>query len=426
MRLAQRSYRSRKDNELATTKARADVLQRALNSSLDEFIKFHELSSGREKDLPSEFMLQLNRTAMNIMAIARSAQTDEWPADGQTDRFLSAIHGSKPDDHKADDTIYIVTQGAADNGSSSSCIRPKPVTISQRLIRACVDRAADILNLRSSPIMCLLPAMLLPLQFDRRDNLISRTMRYLSIEDTELILDHEHSPIATRHLPSMLRLVEGQSSSLVPRKAPPNLQRLQFGRTRTVLSTAIPDLQGEWLEASDVEEYLEQRGIFIRQESPDADMLNLAIPVENGLAAQTTDLNEANFHNPVRLITNEPHHPIDPSLVAPYEIQQTTADQYTVNPDYTVFGQQRDVQVLPTGMKMFTPTAWSVDNTDILPTNVAVHNPSDHISIMINLDNLIVGLAAKAVCLGPCPGIRRADVDAAIRDSVVQMPQLRT
>lgn len=423
MRLAQRSYRSRKENELATTKARADALQKALNNSLDEFIKFHELSSGKEKDLPSEFVLQLNKTATNIMAIARSAQTDEWSDFSQADRLLATMTDSNDKD---DDSIYILTQEAA-RDASGHYLRPKPVTISQRIIRACVDRAADVLNLPSSPIMCLIPAMLLPLQFERRDNLLSRTMRHLTIEDVDLVLDQEHSAMATKHLPKMLRLIEGQSSTLVSRTAPPKLQRLQFGRTRTVLSTALPDLQGEWLEASDVEEYLEQRGIFIRQDSPNSDMLNLSIPVDTGLSMQTTDLNEANFHNPVRLISNSNH--IDPSLVPPAELPRQDAtegsalDNFSVNPDYIVFGQERDAQVLPSGMRMFTPTSWTIDDADILPMDMSMRDP-EHINIMFNLDSLIVRLASKAVCLGPCPGIRRAHIDEAIRDSVVHMPPM--
>ncbi|KAL7948643.1 hypothetical protein V8C42DRAFT_315067 [Trichoderma barbatum] len=440
MRLAQRSYRTRKENELATTKARADALQQALNSSLDEFIRFHELSSGNEKDLPSEFVVQLNKTAMNIMAIARSAQTDEWPSFDQADRLL----GTMSDCHgKDDESIYILTQEARDAPGHS--LRPKPVTISQRLMRACVDRAADVLNITSSPVMCLLPAMLLPLQFDRRDNLLSRTMRYLNTDNKDIELDAEHSPMAMRHLPKMLRLVEGQSNTMVPRMAPPNLQRLQFGRTRTVLSTALPDLQGEWLEASDVEEYLEQRGIFIRQDSPNADMLNLAIPVDTGLSTQAMDLNEVNMQNPVRLLRqNQNTSFIDP-LLMPADMQQQhhhhhqqqqhhhnqqqhqrdcSLDDFAVNPDFTVFGQQRDVQVVPSGMKMFTPTAWTLDESPILPIDMTMRNNPEHINIMINLDSMIMRLASKAVCLGPCPGIRRAHVDEAIRDSVVHMPPM--
>ncbi|EHK20831.1 uncharacterized protein TRIVIDRAFT_69651 [Trichoderma virens Gv29-8] len=427
MRLAQRSYRSRKENELATTKARADVLQKALNSSLDEFIRFHELSSGKEKDLPSEFVLQLNRTAMNIMAIARSAQTDEWPSLDQADRLLAKMTDSHGKD---DDSIYILSHEARD--ASGNCLRPKPVTISQRLIRACVDRAADMLNLTSSPVMCLLPAMLLPLQFDRRDNLLSRTMRFLNLEDEDLVLDTEHSPMATRHLPKMLRLIEGQSNTLVPRMAPPNLQRLQFGRTRTVLSTALPDLQGEWLEASDVEEYLEQRGIFIRQDSPNTDMLNLAIPIDAGLATQTMDLNEVNMQNPVRLVRQNPNPNqglsssfIDPSLMPADMQRDCSLDDFAANPDFTVFGQQRDVQVVPSGMKMFTPTSWTLEDSQILPIDMTMRNNNpEHINIMINLDSMIMRLASKAVCLGPCPGIRRAHVDEAIRDSVVHTPPM--
>ncbi|KAM0257661.1 hypothetical protein ACHAQJ_004225 [Trichoderma viride] len=413
MRLAQRSYRNRKENELATTKARADALQKALNSSLDEFIKFHEMLSGKERDLPSEFMQQLNKTATNIISIARSAQADEWPADDddRANILLATMNGDEPSDCK-DDAIYIVTQVSKSSNSNMPSFRPKPATISQRIMRACVDRAADRLKLPSPPIMCLLPALLLPLQFDNREGLLSRTMRYLTIDDAEVQLDQEQNAMAFRQLPKMLRLVEGESNSLVVRIPPPNLQRLEFGRTRTIISTAMPDLQGEWLEASDVEEYLEQRGIFIRQEAPNAEMLSLAIPVDGGLSSQTTDFNETN----VSTSEIQHHANIDPTV-------------YPSNPnlelsiDYTVFGHPRDVQILPSGNTAFTPAPWSIEEADILPMDMTMRNP-DHINIMINLDNLIRQLAAKCVCLGPCPGIRKGQIDEAIRDSVVQMPEL--
>lgn len=238
-----------------------------------------------------------------------------------------------------------------------------------------------------------------------------------------------------------------------------------------MLATALPDLQGEWLEASDVEEYLEQRGIFIRQDAPDADTLNLAIPVDAGLALQATDLNDANRLNPVRMVRGHPLFvepaasvgPVPPTAAAAPQLphhhhhqqqglshmsmqqqqQQPSLDNIALNPDYTIFGQQRDVQVIPSGLRMFTPTAWSIDDSaNIIPIDMAMRsnqpnnasggssssyhssNNPDHINIMVNLDNLIVKLASKAVCLGPCPGIRRGHVDEAIRDSVVQMPPM--
>jgi hypothetical protein len=407
MRLAQRSYRNRKDNELTTTKARANALQKALNSSLDEFIKFHEMLSGKGKDLPSDLMVQLNKTATNIISIAKSAQADEWAAEEQADLPLTVRNGDQSDDGKDDNSIYIVTQVSAARRSSKFFFRPKPITISQRIMRACVDIAAERLQLSSSPVMCLLPALLLPLQFESRETLLSRTMRYVSIDDAELQLDDEHNLKAGRHLPQMLRLVEGQSNSLVPRLPPPNLQRLQFGCTRTVISTAIPNLQGEWLEASDVEEYLEQRGIFIRQESPHAEMLNLTVPVDGGLSAQDTDLAETIF--------------------PPLEVrQQLDLDpRYELSPasDYTIFGHPRDVQAQPSGVTTVAPTPWNINDTDILPMNITMRNPQ-HINIMISLDNLVLKLASKAVCLGTCPGIRRTHIDEAIRASVVQMPEL--
>lgn len=36
----------------------------------------------------------------------------------------------------------------------------------------------------------------------------------------------------------------------------------------------------------------------------------------------------------------------------------------------------------------------------------------------MNLQRLINQLAQSAVCIGPCPGVRRVDVDEALRNSI--------
>jgi hypothetical protein len=63
----------------------------------------------------------------------------------------------------------------------------------------------------------------------------------------------------------MYRKIEGSESMLVKR-APSgsrDVERLVFGRTRTVVQTALPGFEGEWLEPRDVEEYLEEKGVQV-------------------------------------------------------------------------------------------------------------------------------------------------------------------
>ncbi|KAH7124975.1 hypothetical protein B0J13DRAFT_628267 [Dactylonectria estremocensis] len=75
----------------------------------------------------------------------------------------------------------------------------------------------------------------------------------------------------------MYRSIKGMRQYALPRSAPPKLQMLQPGSTRTVLQTTIADLKSEWLEACDVEEYLAERGICIRGEDV-GHMLELSLP----------------------------------------------------------------------------------------------------------------------------------------------------
>lgn len=70
-------------------------------------------------------------------------------------------------------------------------------------------------------------------------------------------------PSITSSLPLMYRVVEG-SQGIIPRLPSPSVQGIIRGKTRTRLATEFEPLQGEWLEAMDVEEYLEDRGIFLR------------------------------------------------------------------------------------------------------------------------------------------------------------------
>lgn len=397
MRLAQRSYRNRKANELTAAKARADSLEKALNSTLDEFIKLHQLLLGKQEYMPADFLMQLHETATNIIGIAKNALADNsTDVEYQAGEVLMTVDS----DENEDDVIEIPAH--INSGNSF----PKPASVSQRILRACLDIAAERLKLPRVPFLRILPALLLPLQFESEDNILKRAMQYLSLNGEEANLEQERYSAKAGYLPKMMRLIEGQTHTLVPRKPQPDMQRLQFGCTRTVISTAVPDLQGEWLEPLDVEEYLEQRGIFVREEAPDNDLLNLVIPAGSKLSETMTSVDETGAQPsdmPNQTYTNNMPDNSNP-------------DELGINHDYDIFDHQRDATTA------FAASLWDVDGTGISSENIPMCN-SEQINITINLDTLVHKLVSKAICLGASPGIRRAHVDEAIRGSVVWMQE---
>lgn len=395
MRLAQRSYRNRKANELTAAKARANSLEKALNSTLDEFIKLHQLLLGKQEYMPADFLIQLHETATNIIGIAKNALADNPP---EHELQAGEVLMSMDSDEYEDDVIDISVPLNPGNPY------PKPPSISQRILRACLDIAADRLKLPRVPFLRILPALLLPLQFESEDNILRRAMKFLSLGGEEAHLEQERFSARAGYLPKMMRLIEGQTHTLVPRKPQPDMQRLQFGYTRTVISTAVPDLQGEWLEPLDVEEYLEQRGIFIPEDAPDNDLLNLAIPAGSKLSATMTNVDERDAQ-PSNM-QNQTHTNNVPSI----------PNELGIGHDYDIFDHQRD------SATAFANSLWDIDGTGMLPENIPMCN-SEQINITINLDTLVHKLVSKAVCLGACPGMRRTHVDEAIRASVVWMQE---
>ena len=62
--------------------------------------------------------------------------------------------------------------------------------------------------------------------------------------------------------PDLYRAVEGEGI-IVERKWGREAETLAFAKTRTRVETTMPGFEGEWLEASDVQEYLENKGVLL-------------------------------------------------------------------------------------------------------------------------------------------------------------------
>lgn len=397
MRLAQRSYRNRKQNALILARGRAEVFEKALDSSIDEFIMFYEQVSKKKNKLPAELIMELNTTAMNIVSIARKARAEHYNSGSDQNRPLEETAADSIGDAGSDrDSSTIIAEwlnapgkgitGANQYSKQNGDIAvSSPAPVSQRLLLACLTRAMDLLQYGNLHTLALNSAMLLPLKFDRAEDLLERVSQRLSGSPNAFLADCRYNDGRNAYLPKMMRLVEGNLHTLRPRSSPPNLERLQFGLTRTMLHTTNSDFQGEWLEAPDVEEYLEQRGIFVRMGSP-SDVIRLSAPT-NG----------------------------EPRLTS-----RTALPEH----DWTIFGRALgENQVIPTGLSSFANPEWYPETGSSAGKTTLGQKYQRDLSITVDLDELIRGLAEKAICLGPCPGIRRFHVDEAIRTSVTTFQQ---
>ncbi|KAI9150052.1 hypothetical protein HJFPF1_09806 [Paramyrothecium foliicola] len=414
-RLAQRSYRNRKQNTLAAAQAKAARLERAVDTALVSLTNLqHLMAQKREGALPQEVSVHLSRMVSELAAAAKEVKAD--------DDSKAILPQSPNSSHFMNMTFQcglLEPPSLVDNGSNPVSDRGLETTalgrlkeqyydmnsLAHKLLQLCYERYADFITSGSNDSFGMLPLLLLPLRVAQE----KRQIQSKGIPQKDLSRgywsDHGGDQTAEEVAPKAYRMIEGDSASQRPRIAPPNLQSLRRGLTRTVLQTTLPDVEGEWLEASDVEEYLAERGIYVREESS-SDQLRLGyLSAGNEMEMSNLDLVHAavpSFH--------------EPGLSAP---------------DWTVFGiAAPDGRGLPSGVRGFTPPfhhhgsmlsggAGEVQDQQAMEaSNPSARSTSSGMSMTVDLDNLISVLAKNAVCLGVGPGVRKEAVDLAIRESV--------
>lgn len=294
--------------------------------------------------------------------------------------------------------------------------------LSERILRACLERVITILSSSSRHASRLLD-LTLPLNILGKELPVDEALKILSL--FHLAADYQYLPESAVHLPSMYRVVEG-GKNVIRRLPSPSVQRIMRGKTRTLLATDFPPLQGEWLEAMDIEEYLEDRGIYLRGASL-SDMANLE-ELEPQIFTRNNDL-----QNEQPLTAT-----ISPTSAVPDQIQVTSRTSDFQQPlsqfgdssvdlrrhepaDYSIFGLPRPEQpispaeplpLLRTGLVPIQPP-----RVPCTSSTEQSHHPASQITI--DLDKLIHLLASNAICLGPAPGIRKAAVDSSIAQSVI-------
>lgn len=222
----------------------------------------------------------------------------------------------------------------------------------------------------------------------------------------------------------MYRVVEG-SDQAVPRLPSPSVQQLVRGKTRTTLVTDLSSHQGEWLEAVDVEEYLEERGIYVRNALPDY----AASPGENtGQVGYSHDGQAlVTFTHPDSLTQDRQGiFREDPQAALNSTKDSEDADALSRHEpaDYSIFGIPRPPQWvsvvepgLPLGTGVVPVSSPNVPWPDL--SGQSPPTPGQISQITIDLDKLVHLLASNATCIGPVPAIQKAAVDSAIRQSAV-------
>ncbi|KAF7555933.1 hypothetical protein G7Z17_g1811 [Cylindrodendrum hubeiense] len=233
--------------------------------------------------------------------------------------------------------------------------------------------------------------------------------------------------------PNVYRTIEG-GGALVPRQPRPFLQQLRFGKTRTVIFTEIQQLQGEWLEAADVEEYLLERGIRLRSSGPLRGRSSLSEITAPSDSSQVQHRQPANAHARPnwdqdasslndRVLTQrsqEPDGPADVNIV-----DRAPGYQHLDGGDWSVFGGKghlsSSVHAGPNIIPANELRQVSASVSDQVSSQPPYLQDSKPVNIGVDIDKLVKTLAENATCLGLGPGIRRDDVDYAIRQSIVNL-----
>ncbi|KAL2678738.1 hypothetical protein Neosp_009489 [[Neocosmospora] mangrovei] len=402
MRLAQRTYRARKETAFNQERTRNQQLSQALDQALATFTRFHQHALGLPEVCgSSDLIASLNQAASEMATIASDTN--------KSARLLLASvttdSGIQPEQQEAMPLYSGGLQNESAHKSVALTVRSADLvlgTLAEKLFRACIERVFAILAGNSGPKGRVLD-LRLPLDILGEELLRSESLNILALP--LMVDDYRYLPHSMPHLPLMYRVVEG-SQDIIPRLPAPSVQRMVKGKTRTRLATAFEPLQGEWLEAMDVEEYLEDRGIFLRG----ADLSH-----------------EINDHNSTPAVQGLGHAAAEIDYQQPPrpEVADASAEeQRHEHGDYSVFGVPTtqewigSAELLPplgTGLQSIGPSTG--------PWTTPQQNSQVASQIIIDIDKLVQLLASSATCLGPVPGIRRAAVDSSIAQSVIQLSE---
>ncbi|KAJ6786982.1 hypothetical protein PWT90_04115 [Aphanocladium album] len=332
MRLAQRRYRSKKQDTLAAAEQKATALETALRGTLSAFRTLQKsLLQHPAGFVPLEIAVSVSKTSLEISNLLHTSGV------------------------QVQDTLGCNLLDC----SNTMCARK---ILSERLMRSTAE--FNLHALENGEPGCFRPELLAGMNVLPGEILLAQSLGQSSPEN--LLGDIDYSG---RFLPQLHRKIEG-SLDTVLRLAPPSCNGSK--------------LAGEWLEAPDVEEYLAERGIHVKDKSQKVVTLHLG--------SEGSDIDS------------------DGPMTPEWEPEL---------PDWTIFGKQLDDrQDIPGGMRVVSAASHMSDFSwiDQAPTPPPVASPQSKLTI--DVDKLIKGISSRGICLGPAPGIRRHHVDEAIQEAV--------
>ncbi|PMD47792.1 hypothetical protein L207DRAFT_506723 [Hyaloscypha variabilis F] len=319
IRLAQRNYRSRREAEFNSVKEKAERAERALGKITKSFAKFQN-EAARERQLPPRVAMALSRTALEIMNLSndvrntdiegedrsgsggdlsvnikdtcseRSSEQDNLiQSEENEDMELEGVDTQLPawSTQSSSDPrrISVVENGCTTNSArsvvpwrqtrmhSSDSIPPQPkrtplfpythstnLPFAQRLRLGALEKTVQLLSSPTLSVGQIHPTLSLHLKWMAVEPLRNLNQNALfRFPNLELYGPSPHPALPN---PDLYRSVEG-GGIIVERKWGGEVETLEFGKTRTRVETAMPGFDGDWLEASDVQEYLEDKGVLL-------------------------------------------------------------------------------------------------------------------------------------------------------------------
>ncbi|PVH80465.1 hypothetical protein DL98DRAFT_654646 [Cadophora sp. DSE1049] len=296
-RLAQRTYRNRKESEANSLKAQVETLQLALQKTVRSFTKFQEKAIKSDSLAPA-IALELSRTAMEIAghshaahSVGNGGQSDE-ESSPESSTFTNMAHNKSSSRYQDMTRITEIEESSAGSWdaatntndrirapapksplSRSTPVISQPSTptfpwtatqhnlaFTQRFRLACVERGVQLLSDPNLTLATMHPVFSLHLR-----TMTIEDMRYLAERTLfQKVFADPYGPQSTTALehPTVFRTVEGNRGVFVGRPWKREADSLAFGCTRTVVDTWLPGFEGEWLEPVDVKEYLESKRVI--------------------------------------------------------------------------------------------------------------------------------------------------------------------
>lgn len=432
--------------------AKIATLELALDKIIASFTRFHNIAI-ENYALPPDIASALGRTSLNIASIAMKARSGEHfsgivPHNINSDITLDSqeaglntaeplglpknrVAATEPNHinqnsmtvpmQYRDPPTLVIQRPPVSTSSTSRQQDPATLTteVEQRtwfpaqLSSLCLDRALKILTSPNMTYDELHPAVSIHLNSvtigELLQAMIYSTARSQAVPQSSITLTH----------PTMFRTIEGSDDLLLDRLPDSAPQQLIHGRTRTKLGTNQQDFQGEWLEPTDVQEYLEWKGIFLGDSEP-GQILQITLPKSMLIDIWTQDAT-AIFIEEIqrsRLMLNM--RPVD---IEPRSTNFELLKQIT--PPVPYQARQNDP---PISAFLDQPMAAYTSKESPIQVVTAQYNQGDEsyqsgyaeklVDIALDLDRMMKYLVEAACCIGPGPGIRLEAVEHALRISI--------